>query len=518
MRRQLKYDYVNSLIMQINSCVIYVLLIVSVWCYELPSRMDSVTIENEVVSKSEVVDCEYRNVSFVNVTLRNVGFHRCNMSNISYISSKIVNLRLYEVRMSWLSINNSKFEIVSSVNSEISDVSISNSILLECVVVSEDSKPISISYMSIVNSSISEVNIINVIFANISLYDSKVINMGTTDVVSHNLSVYSSLNSSTFESSENTLSWSYVDSKLNNFNSYDEFRCFYCDLDIKFCPSVSPGTPFVTGVNNRECNMLHPIEVYSSTISRCGPGVYNTSLIDKCHRNINEYESFEYLSLPVADLILRKITVHSKNSSSIYKNIFCGICNNEKVEDLVFNPIYNVYNGWSSDEPPSYIYDIKNQMTNPTRFVKLMLLDISLFSMNEEIPFKHEITTCSRFVSTCTDFSNMDDVYRCYWYPAAYRLHAEVGEIYTIYRNKYCAKCNNKKEVGCTYPIVVLGLFRFEYISISSNLTQLLNSSNWLTIKSEPFYENTVVQYDSIAREFERESFDVFEIKRYFKV
>ena len=500
-----------------------------VWCYELSTKLDSVVIRYEDILTQNVNGCDYNNVSFVYVTFRNIQFKQCNMSDIRFINSTFINLRLYEVSISLMTIKNSRLELVLNENSQMSNVTILSSVLSECITISEESAPIKISNMSITNSNISYIKLVNVVFSNVSVYNTRFVNVDTTDVYSYNLSLYSSSlvprsrqtncssNLSTFISVRDQNR--YASSYNRYFSSYDDYYCFYCDLDVKLCPLVNTDTPFLEEDMTRECNMLHPSEIHSATISRCGSRSYKPSIIDKCHRDINKYESFEYLKTPAADLILRKMTVNSVNTSLIYKNIYCAICNNEFGENLEFNPIYNGYKGqMKHDEPPSYIYDITHQMRDPNRFIKLMLLDISLFSTSNHIQFINKVKSCSRFVSTCTDFSNMDDVYRCYWYPAAYRIHMEVEYIFTIYRNKYCAKCNNVKEVSCRYPNVPF-TFRFQYILIKINLTLLLNSSsNWLIIEHETYRDDmAIIRYDSIARKLERESSDIFEIRPYLK-
>lgn len=505
----------NLIMKKLNSwCSSLILLMcVCVYSYELGRNLNSLVIENVEVSGMSVDRFEYVNVTFVNVSFRNVAFERCSMCSVRFINSTLVNVRLYSSHLKSIVIESSRLEMILNENSELNNLKVSGSILSDCLIVSEESRPVMISGVYIESSNVSGVSILNAKVSDMSLNSSKMVNIRTTGVLYSNYSLYSSLYKSESVYSNN------INRKCVNFDSYEDCKCFYCDLNVEYCSYVHMHTPFLLKDDRLSCNMFHYIDRDSATISKCALGLYNSSLIEKCNRDIKRYESFEYENTPTADLILRKMTVNSGTTSRIYKNIFCAICNGERLDNLEFNSLFNSYKFKTFEDPPSYIYDIENPLLSVDNFVKLMLLDDTIKSVNDHISFRKSINACSRFVSTCTDFSNMDDVYKCYWYPSAYRLQ-EVNEVYTIYRNKYCAKCNRITETYCSYSYSTLNIKRFPYVYIHVDKTRLLNmSSNWLRIEKETIEvgdnDNSLPNMQYNCTELERKSIDIYELSGY---
>lgn len=218
------------------------------------------------------------------------------------------------------------------------------------------------------------------------------------------------------------------------------------------------------------CN-IKTADFHIYSVATCNPNpnlTRGTSLKEKCE-NYDSLTNNSNTSMD-DDFLIHLVPVFSRQTNLIYKNIYCAVCNIERIDldRVLFLEIdYNFLNETANDnETESASKIIRNQQTLFDTIRKSQNTEL-IYNLpldgNESLPFR----ICKKAIDTCADSANPEINSQCASEPTAYR-YSHFG---VLYRNKYCAMCNHQSVDGL--QCLVLGR-NFASASASRQSLQLL--------------------------------------------
>lgn len=257
-----------------------------------------------------------------------------------------------------------------------------------------------------------------------------------------------------------------------NQSSFLNPSCFCTDCD-KFSDCCSDAS------NNKTINL------YNSNLFEC---IYfnkyiGTYLVSKCKNyiNLNIKSDCEQTK---ADL-WHSIPLFSKQTSLSYKNIYCALCNIENFEasEIVFFEVFP--------------FDItNNEYLNRSYSVKVPM----------GIP---KPRSCFKPIDTCPPKTNNNLAFLCSNFTSF-----TYGKNYQVYKNEYCAKCNEPGEsFECAIPEQD-SISPISYLGLQI-LFDLTNLGKEFSLSFEIKYFDKIIQNNSIIIKKEKK---INQVKEYITI